>query len=329
MVLPLCAFSVPFVSAAPLLTYEFPESWDGVSTTVTDVSGAGHNGFLVGSLPVGVPLLSTNVTPNSPEGMQSVNTVGGGFRTNDRRLLSNSAIAGAGGFRFKVSFYWDGANGANQDVQKIIDYAGTEFLQLEDIDTINGTAKLRFGFNDSRSVGSNLITNIVAQQWYDVEATFHSFGKQAPNIAIFGHATLSVNGHVLTDNVFKNRFGDDLNRRIGIGIFSFDATSAELRFHGDIYSPSISLLPKAADFNSDDVVNAADLATWSNGFGTATAHSEGDADYDADVDGTDFLVWQQEFGFDASSLSPIPEPSAVLLTSLAVCTLAFASRRQR
>ncbi len=53
-----------------------------------------------------------------------------------------------------------------------------------------------------------------------------------------------------------------------------------------------------ADFDHDDDVDGADFLTWQDSFGTSAGarHVDGDADGDGDVDGADFLVWQKEFG---------------------------------
>ena len=54
----------------------------------------------------------------------------------------------------------------------------------------------------------------------------------------------------------------------------------------------------SADFDNDSDVDGSDFLIWQNGFGTQTGAtlSEGDADGDADVDGSDFLIWQINFG---------------------------------
>jgi hypothetical protein len=54
----------------------------------------------------------------------------------------------------------------------------------------------------------------------------------------------------------------------------------------------------SADFDGSGQVNGADLAAWRGGFGTAmnATPAVGDADLDQDVDGRDFLAWQQAFG---------------------------------
>ncbi len=48
-----------------------------------------------------------------------------------------------------------------------------------------------------------------------------------------------------------------------------------------------------ADGNGNGIVDAADLAIWQAGM---SSFSDGDYDFDSDVDGDDFLVWQKTFG---------------------------------
>jgi hypothetical protein len=84
-----------------------------------------------------------------------------------------------------------------------------------------------------------------------------------------------------------------------------------------------------ADFNHDNVVNAADLALWQANFGASPI---GDADGDGDTDGADFLLWQSQAGQITSPFTTaaqtVPEPVAALLLG---CVLAptFARRLKR
>jgi hypothetical protein len=88
----------------------------------------------------------------------------------------------------------------------------------------------------------------------------------------------------------------------------------------------------AGDFNESGMVTGADLNTnWRTGYamqGAAVDHSDGDADDDNDVDGADFLIWQQDL--EAAVVAAgggVPEPAAGLLAGLATLTLATARRR--
>ena len=66
--------------------------------------------------------------------------------------------------------------------------------------------------------------------------------------------------------------------------------------------------PLMADFNGDRSVDAVDLATWQQAYGTDAG---GDADGDLDTDGSDFLIWQRELTIAAPvRAAAVPEPTA-------------------
>jgi hypothetical protein len=119
-------------------------------------------------------------------------------------------------------------------------------LQIQAVDAGAGTATLRFGFNDDPAMGATLVKPIVPHTWYHVTGTFNSQGNAvAGDGSLAGLATLDVNGNSISENVTKTSAGDVSNRRIGVGNFS--ASSAKLlEFHGDIYNPSVSLVPEPA-----------------------------------------------------------------------------------
>ncbi len=74
----------------------------------------------------------------------------------------------------------------------------------------------------------------------------------------------------------------------------------------------------AADFDNNGIVNDVDLAIWQAAY---AIDGTGDADFDGDTDGDDFLIWQQQLGSGAlSTASAVPEPATVwLLAIAAVC----------
>jgi hypothetical protein len=85
----------------------------------------------------------------------------------------------------------------------------------------------------------------------------------------------------------------------------------------------------AADFNGDDVVDAADLAEWQ---GDYEINNHSDADGDGDSDGRDFLIWQRQSGMAANmpAISSVPEPTlAGLLFLPAIASLISRSRVSR
>lgn len=70
------------------------------------------------------------------------------------------------------------------------------------------------------------------------------------------------------------------------------------------------LLPPASDFNGDWNVDVQDLRRWTTvGVDNATA---ADANLDGVADGADFLIWQRQFGWNASASSAsVPEPGMI------------------
>ncbi|HNQ74795.1 MAG TPA: PEP-CTERM sorting domain-containing protein [Verrucomicrobiota bacterium] len=218
----------------PVLHYGFPDSWNGTGTSVVDLSGAGHNGNVKATL-----ALSSSVPGWATPGAQSINTSGGSILTADTLLLNNASIAAAGGFRFDTSFLWDGTDSASWGhVQKILDYAGTESLQLV---TRAGEADLNVRFNDNVDVFS---VTIQPNTWYQVSMLFETGGSAIDvdgNLA--GTASLTINGGApLLAPAFKSNFGDSLNRGIGVGQLAL--SSHLVFFNGLIYDAQVTLVPE-------------------------------------------------------------------------------------
>lgn len=85
------------------------------------------------------------------------------------------------------------------------------------------------------------------------------------------------------------------------------------------------------DLNGNGVTNAADLALWKTGLGTAFRANPagGDADGDGDVDGADFLRWQRGYGGTTSASSAnraVPEPHAAVLGLMVLVGVRFGGK---
>ena len=85
-----------------------------------------------------------------------------------------------------------------------------------------------------------------------------------------------------------------------------------------------------ADLNGDDQVDRVDLAIWLAGFGSTGLQIDsityGDSQRDRDVDGTDFLAWQQNFSPSVAMVA-VPEPSSSILALAAMSILTRFARR--
>jgi hypothetical protein len=90
------------------------------------------------------------------------------------------------------------------------------------------------------------------------------------------------------------------------------------------------------DFTLDGIVDTSDYVVARKGMGTADAlFTQGDADFDRDVDNADLALWESNFGFvrqplmaggGSSSPAGVPEPHVLWLAVPAI-GLTVSSRR--
>jgi hypothetical protein len=228
------AASVADAQTSPVFEYSFPASWSGTGTTITDVSPAGNNGSLDGTL-----TLASAVPPGAAAGTLSLDTSAGGILTNGSLLLANSAVAAAGGFTYNVSFMWNGTDSSSfAHTEKLIDYAGTESLQLV---TTTGSASLQMAFADDLGNESVPVsTTILPNTWYNVTLDFGNTSLVGTG-DVAGTASLFLNGSLVSQaSAIKGTSGDGLDRPIGVG--QLGANFGYLvGFKGDIYNPTVEL----------------------------------------------------------------------------------------
>jgi hypothetical protein len=220
-------------ATTPVFEYSFPASWNGTGTTITDVSAGGNNGFSVGTLS-----LSAAVPPGAAAGTQSLVTSSGGVLTSANSLLNNATVFGAGGFTYNVSFMWNGTDSTSfGHTQKLIDYAGTESLQLV---TTSGSASLQMAFTDDLGNSAPVIsTTVLPNTWYHVALSFWNTSMVGGDVA--GIASMVVNGgSPISAAATKGVYGDNLNRPIGVGQLGANFGNL-VGFKGDIYDPSVQL----------------------------------------------------------------------------------------
>jgi hypothetical protein len=241
---PMSAVAAGFALAAvgaqaqttPVFTYGFPASWNGTGTTITDQSSAGNNGTSNGTI-----ALAPAVPPGAAGGTESLSTVSGGIVTGVDASLANSTVAAAGGFTYNVDFLWNGTDSSSfSHTQKLIDYAGTESLQLT---TTTGSATLGMSIGGDTAAAPDVdvvSTTILPNTWYDVTMTFNTEGNSLVGGDISGVVDLYVNGSLVsTAAATKGTYGDSLDRPIGIG--ELPVGTDLVGFKGDIYAPSVEL----------------------------------------------------------------------------------------
>ncbi len=222
-----------------LFSATFPASWSGTGTSVTDQGGTA-TGNISGS---GYTYDTTDVPPGAPGGTGSLGLSGtGGIKVTPDESLANSTVAADGGFTYNIDFLWNGTDSANYGgVEKLIDYAGTESLQLVTTSTSAATLEMEFG-DDSGNQTTAVSTTIAANTWYNVTMTFDTTGNSLVGSDISGISSLYVNG-VLdgSASATKGDGGDSLDRPIGIGEFGYGVSTSIIGLYGDIYSASIDL----------------------------------------------------------------------------------------
>jgi hypothetical protein len=129
-----------------------------------------------------------------------------------------------------------------------------------------------------------------------------------------------------TTNTGSTNFASITNGTFGSAHFTTSVgTGADA---GDIFLNWV--VAHAGDFDGDGDVDGADFVAWQTNFPTASGATlaQGDADGDGDVDGADFVVWQTNFPFTPGpGASPVPEPNALILLSLACAWVAWRQRK--
>jgi autotransporter-associated beta strand protein len=85
-----------------------------------------------------------------------------------------------------------------------------------------------------------------------------------------------------------------------------------------------------ADFDGDGDVDGADFLTWQQNVGAAGGQQQGNANGDATIDGADLDIWRNQFGAGAAvgAVAAVPEPAAAILMLAASIGLALAGRRR-
>lgn len=231
-------FNVIGSAVTPVFVYSFPASWDGsdMGKPVEDRSPAGHHATLMSVSGEPVPL-SADVPPGAPEGTRSLDftTEPGAVLTEETRLLHRQGVLAGGGFTGEVWFKGVPEPGFTA-LQKILDYAGTEFIAVSGADSDNdgspGELAVRFSTVVRRLDADD---GLNVDGWNHVRATF-TVTAAADLGAMTGDVEIVLNGKVtrFTNQTLNNQ-GDTLDRVTAIGAHP---TSGGERYTGLVYNPS-------------------------------------------------------------------------------------------
>jgi hypothetical protein len=238
----LCAVSFS-LEAQTVFRYSFSDTT--ALPDITDVGPAGNNArsgplaVLSEDIPtVGVPADAGNRSFDSSD-PAALRASQSGAVTINTLLLSNDAIAAAGGFTIECWFNWEGGGGVNS----IIDYAGTEKLVIDQRAAATNVVNMRISENINIPAGE-----AQAGSWHYVAVVFDTQGAAVVDGTITGTVTTyfdSLEPSNVFEDATKSAFGDSLNRGIGVGQhpIGFDLDF----FVGKVFEPRISLGVLAPD----------------------------------------------------------------------------------
>jgi hypothetical protein len=147
------------------------------------------------------------------------------------------------------------------------------------------------------------------------------------------HAIFAADvGAALLGNGMPGRPATAPGRRVFF--FMSDFGSADLTEDGQkLFKAAIEWAaekPSTGDFDADGDVDGADFLIWQQGLGLmgTAARIDGDANGDTNVDGADLEVWRSKFAAAAMpAASSIPEPASAITMALAIGA-AMALRRK-
>jgi hypothetical protein len=165
------------------------------------------------------------------------------------------------------------------------------------------------------------------------------FGSSSSAVTRFDAPLTDTGGDAMAASAGAFNFGNSaklLMANNGNPNRSWDGFMDDFRIYDTVLSAAeveevrMSALPVPGDFNGDQEVDGEDFSIWQMNFPTASEAllGDGDADGDGDVDGADFVVWQTNFSTPALGVTPVPEPSAAILATLATLWMVVSAQRR-
>ena len=164
----------------PIFEYDFPDSWNGTGTNITDQASTNHATINV----------AATITSDVPSGRSGNSIDMGAFRA-DAYLMMNADIAAHGGLTIELWFNPDSVDVASSNDRNIFNHGRWDSLKLKD-----GTLRFASG-NVSGSAISG--ATIVADEWHHVLIEL----DPTPYVYVSGNLTADL---TLTVDGTKNEF---------------------------------------------------------------------------------------------------------------------------
>ncbi|MBN1852539.1 MAG: hypothetical protein JW829_07430, partial [Pirellulales bacterium] len=233
--------------------------------------------------------------------------------------------------------FWAAADGAVDDA--ILTRSSETVLLILQVNTITGATKLMnttgapidIDYYEILSTGAALNSiawNSLQDQDYEgngVPGTGNGW-EEAGNVGSSVLAESYLQGSSMIDDAETISLGNAFDPSVfGAGndgdlVFHYGLTTGILYSGLVVYDDTPG--QDQADFDSDGDIDGADFLAWQNGFGmTGTAtRADGDANGDTHVDSADLDIWKDQFGTGGSvsdlTGQAVPEPNAFGLFTL-------------
>jgi hypothetical protein len=219
---------------------------------------------------------------------------------------------------------------------------------------LGGKVELLFVDNVLNNSGDNLDDLHIFERGADVEATLVAIRPTSATTALLvPFASLDTNG----DGFYEVGEVEGSTSSVDIDAIFTGFSAGQLTFDAvqlidNEFEPGTSqgthgadidavgaigslFIPVDADFDEDNDVDGFDFLIWQRGFGTDVGTSNvapmanGNANGDQFIDATDLAVWEAQYGGPPPLVAAIstPEPSTLLLASVAGCVLPRLRRR--
>jgi fibronectin-binding autotransporter adhesin len=233
-----------------------------------------------------------------------------------------SVITGAGGGGTGATEYVIGARNETSEFMGAI----TDGTDTPAGGIIVPTHITKIGTGTLTLSGANTYTGNTRVQGGSLSVTT-PFLADAADVFISTGTTLNLNTTAQTDFI-DSLFVNGLSQRAGV----YGAIGSGAQFERSFLTGNgflqVQTFVLQGDFDANNVVNSLDLDVWKAAFGV---NATGDADFDGDSDGADFMIWQLNLGQTnpaVAATGAVPEPGACTLAGAAWAALVGVRRRR-